>query len=292
MKRAAICVDASYLFAQGGIALSGAKKPRSVLLLDAQGVLNELNSVVQSKAPGCPVLRVYWYDGALASRGPTLEQEQLAHLDNIKVRLGFINSAGQQKGVDSLTVTDLIELARLGAICDAVLLSGDEDVRIGVQIAQNYGVRIHLVGIAPSRGSQSKSLLQEVDTTTEWSTATVAKFLSVRSIPAVASPTTVATFTLPARSPAVSAAASQPAPTAALALAEKVASCFADTISDADVKSLIAYWATQRGVPPEFDGKLLARSRSDLGRDLDEIEKRFLRRKFADSVRSRGASLP
>jgi uncharacterized LabA/DUF88 family protein len=31
--------------------------------------------------------------------------------------------------------TDLIELARNHAISDAVLLSGDEDLRIGVQIA-------------------------------------------------------------------------------------------------------------------------------------------------------------
>jgi uncharacterized LabA/DUF88 family protein len=178
MKRAVICVDAGYLFAQGSVALTGTKQRREFLALDSGGVVFELTQVAAAKAPGSQVLRIYWYDGALGSR-LTLEQDQLAHLDNVKVRLGFINSVGQQKGVDSLIVTDLIELARLGAICDAVLLSGDEDVRIGVQIAQNYGVRVHLLGIAPSRGSQSKALLQEADSTSEWDAAAVAKFRAI-----------------------------------------------------------------------------------------------------------------
>ena len=50
---------------------------------------------------------------------------------------------------------------------DALVVSGDEDVRVGVQVAQSYGVRVHLLGIVPARGSQSKQLLQESDTTAE-----------------------------------------------------------------------------------------------------------------------------
>ena len=65
----------------------------------------------------------------------------------MKLRLGQLNSEGQQKGVDSLIVTDLIELARNKAISDAVVLTGDEDIRVGVQIAQSLGVRVHLLGI-------------------------------------------------------------------------------------------------------------------------------------------------
>jgi uncharacterized LabA/DUF88 family protein len=79
----------------------------------------------------------------------------LAHLDNVKVRLGFVNSVGEQKGVDSLIVTDMIALARNRAVSDAVLVSGDEDLRVGVQQAQEFGVRVHLVGIKPSGGNQS-----------------------------------------------------------------------------------------------------------------------------------------
>jgi hypothetical protein len=35
MKRTVICVDAGYLFAQGSVALSGTKQPRTLLVLDA-----------------------------------------------------------------------------------------------------------------------------------------------------------------------------------------------------------------------------------------------------------------
>jgi uncharacterized LabA/DUF88 family protein len=177
MHRTAIFVDAGYLFAQGSTALTSAKKPRSDLQLNGTAAIAELGAVVLAKTGRAELLRVYWYDGAIGFKGPTLEQTALAHMDNVKLRLGFVNSMGQQKGVDSLIVTDLIDLARNQAITDAVLLSGDEDVRIGVVIAQSFGVRVHLIGIHPSRGSQSKQLLQEADTTTEWDATTVAKFV-------------------------------------------------------------------------------------------------------------------
>jgi hypothetical protein len=63
---------------------------------------------------GVPLLRVYWYDGT--STRPTPQHLTLAHLQNVKVRLGFVNSMGEQKGVDSLIVTDMINLARNRAI--------------------------------------------------------------------------------------------------------------------------------------------------------------------------------
>jgi uncharacterized LabA/DUF88 family protein len=283
MKRVAICVDAGYLFAQGSAALVGAKQSRSTLILDAAAALAELQAVAERKAVNASLLRTYWYDGVFPARGQTLEQEQLAHLDNVKVRLGFINSAGQQKGVDSLIVADLIELARLGGVCDVVLLSGDEDVRVGVQIAQNYGVRVHLVGITPSRGSQSKALLQEVDTTTEWDKATVEKFLSVRSLPAPTVPAVSATgATLASTIP--SGLAGPPVGNAKI---KNVAETLAKALNEADVKGLAAYWTTQRGLPPEFDGKLLALSREAINRDLDLRERRFARAEFTSAVESR-----
>lgn len=290
MDRTAIFIDAGYLFAQGSVALAGTKQPRTLLVLDPAAVLAALTAFAESKVPGHDLLRIYWYDGALGLR-PTLEQEQLAHLDSVKVRLGFINSAGQQKGVDSLIVTDLIELARLGAICDVVLLSGDEDVRVGVRIAQNYGVRVHVLGITPSRGSQSKALLQEADTTSEWDAPTVEKFLSIRSVapgtpgaPALPSATIMATASKVRRPPTVIQSADHPPATAAQL--EQAIDAFVATLSEGDIKSLIAYWATSKGVPPEFDGRLLAKSRTELARDLDNDEKRFARSKFSDAVRA------
>ena len=135
MAVVAVFVDAGYLFAQGSTALTGSKKPRADLRLNETAIMAELTAMAQSKTLGASLLRVYWYDGAPTSR-LTLEHAALAHMDYIKLRLGLVTGRGQQKGVDSLIVTDLIELARNHAITDALVLSGDEDIRIGVQIAQ------------------------------------------------------------------------------------------------------------------------------------------------------------
>jgi hypothetical protein len=122
MSRVAVFVDAGYVFAQGSILLAGRKLPRGETSLDHAGAIASFATFAERVA-GAALLRVYWYDGT--STGPTAQHLTLAHLDNVKVRLGFVNSVGEQKGVDSLIVTDMITLARNRAICDAVLVSGD-----------------------------------------------------------------------------------------------------------------------------------------------------------------------
>jgi hypothetical protein len=94
--------------------------------LNSAAALAALKTLALEKATGCRLLRIYWYDGSASGR-LSLDQSALASADDVKLRLGQINSVGQQKGVDSLIVTDLIELARNGAMSDALLLSGDED---------------------------------------------------------------------------------------------------------------------------------------------------------------------
>lgn len=274
MTRVAVFVDAGYLFAQGSTALTGSKKGRTSLQLNETAALAALTETALEKTSGGSLLRVYWYDGAVNYRGPTLEQEALAKADNVKLRLGFINSHGQQKGVDSLIVTDLIDLARNRAISDAVLLSGDEDVRIGVQIAQSFGVRVHLLGIEPSRGSQSKQLLHEADTTTEWDKATVAKFLVVKSIePGATSAEKLDTNE------------KESIPTQASDLEGAIFSVI-DTLlkelSSEELQKLKLHFDDRPNVPPEYDGKLLARCRAAIGRDLDSAEKKRLRNAFKE----------
>lgn len=178
MDRVAVFVDAGYLFAQGSVALSGKKATRSGLDFDHNKAISAISELSQ-KVTGLPLLRIYWYDGT--STGPTAQHLSLAHMSGVKVRLGFVNTSGEQKGVDSLIVTDMINLARNRAMSDAVLLSGDEDLRVGVQQAQEFGVRIHLLGVRPSRGGQSLFLLQEADTTIEWGPDDLSPFLSVKS---------------------------------------------------------------------------------------------------------------
>lgn len=180
MDQVAVFVDAGYLFAQGSVALFGEKLRRGEILLDEIAAIRAMTEFAQRQS-GCRLLRIYWYDGT--SSGPSAQHAAIAYLDNTKVRLGFVNSMGEQKGVDSLLVTDMITLARNRSMTDAVLIAGDEDLRVGVQQAQEYGVRVHLVGIKPARGSQSTFLLQEADTSTEWDSATLAQFLSRKSLP-------------------------------------------------------------------------------------------------------------
>ena len=220
--------------------------------------------------------------GLLGLARLTTSQAQLAELDDVKLRLGFVNSAGEQKGVDSLIVTDLIELARLNSIAEAVLLSGDEDVRVGVQIAQNYGVRVHLLGIIPSRGSQSPQLIQEADTCTEWQAATIASFLSVRAI----SPNPLK---YPAQPPAVAAPVSPAEDTRPLETIERLVQTFVAALSAPDIQGILAYWKTERGIPAEFDGKLLPSCRTALGRNLEPNETKHMRSCFQRLVRNRPA---
>ena len=67
--------------------------------------------------------------------------------------------AGQQKGVDSLIVRDLMVLAGRRAISTAFLLGGDEDLREGVREAQDLGIEVVLLGIEPVSGSNLSDLL-------------------------------------------------------------------------------------------------------------------------------------
>jgi len=157
-----------------------------------------------------------------------------------------------QKGVDSLIVTDLIELARNHAITDAVILSGDEDIRIGVQIAQSFGVRVHLVGIVPSRGSQSMNLLQESDTTTEWDVPIISKFLSVKA--SAITPPSIAAVSTAASSAAGSSVKIDAATTAAI---DTVIAAITGALDTSAITGIKTYWKTAYGVPHEYDGKLL-----------------------------------
>lgn len=291
MNRVAVFVDAGYLFAQGSSAIAGSKKSRSELSLDPLKILGLLKNLAIEKAPGCSLLRISLYDGVTFSGKPTNDQSLLAECDDVKLRLGVINSHGQQKGVDSLIVTDLIELARQKSISDALLLSGDEDIRVGVQIAQTYGVRVHLFGIHPSRGSQSRLLMQESDTTTEWLPETVSGFLRILTDQdaRVGRPERVAAET-PKRAP--KRAGSDEAPNAPLIeepLAE-TAKTMASDLTQADLMGLEAFWKTERGVPQDIDKRLLRLSRERLERLLDSGELKILRSNFREAASKRLAA--
>lgn len=269
MDRIAIFVDAGYLFAQGSAAIMGSRQPRRLVDLDIATTVAELKAAAD-RVSGLPLLRVYWYDGASAYRGRTEEHNRIAQVPDVKLRLGIVNSAGEQKGVDSLIVTDMIDLARNKAMADALLLSGDGDLLPGMVIAQSFGVRVHLLGIEPSRASQSPQLLDEADTTAEWGREVVTRILSFRP-----------PETTPSLPPPVAATA----PVAARPLPAIVAD-FVAALPPDDRTRIAALDGPSPVIPRDIDSRLLGTCGKLLGRDLDADEKRAMRRLAIQQARA------
>ena len=150
MNRFVVMVDAGYLLRQSIEVVSNrASTSRADLeIVDPDGLINALLEKSRStlNLSGKELLRVYWYDGVIAN-GLTPQQRSLIKVNDVQFRAGTINGQGKQKGVDSLIITDLIELTSYRAISDAVLVTGDSDLAVGIEIAQKRGVRIAVLGL-------------------------------------------------------------------------------------------------------------------------------------------------
>ncbi|MGW7066432.1 NYN domain-containing protein [Streptomyces sp. NPDC054855] len=183
----AIFVDAGYVYAAAG-RLAVGTEDRRAFDLDAEGLIEAFIDKARTIFADSRLLRVYWYDGA-RRRIHTVEQQSIAELPDVKVRLGNLNANNQQKGVDSLIRTDLESLARHRAISDAALIGGDEDLVSAVEAAQGYGARVHLWGIEAAEGrNQAEPLLWEVDSQRTFDLDFFKPYVSRRSV------TTYATY--------------------------------------------------------------------------------------------------
>lgn len=267
MDRTAVFIDAGYLFGAGSTLIAKEALSRSALKLDCDAVLELLKQLV-TEVTGLPILRVYWYDGT--ANGPTPQHKELGYKPSVKLRLGFVNQQGQQKGVDSLIVTDMINLARNRAMSDVLLMTGDDDIRVGVQQAQEFGVRVHLLGISPARGNQSGYLVQEADSLRELDLAEVQSFLT-RSVQASEAP-----------------APSSDGSIEALARLAEIARHVAETLSAEDLAAVKNEKALT--VPKFVDRLLLKECTNELGgRLLTELEKTHARAAFREGCHARGA---
>jgi hypothetical protein len=138
-------VDAGWFLAEAAQALA------------SRGVSSEVSCSYRDLVPalarlavehtGLPLLRVYWYDAASGAH------EEIACLPNVKLRLG------------RLLAPDLTALARERAIADALVVSGDEDIREGIAAAQALGVRVTLAAVATTEGRTglASGLIHEAD---------------------------------------------------------------------------------------------------------------------------------
>lgn len=260
MTQIAVFVDSGYLFAQGSVLLSGVRQARRALRLDVKRVLRALFTARQVVAKDARLLRVYWYDGVPRGQGLSAQQDEMATAPYVKLRLGIMRADGGQKGVDSLIVLDLIELARNRAITDALIVSGDEDIRAGVVVAQNHGVRVHLLSVGAARGSQSPDLVREADTLTEWTREDIAAFLDV--------------------------ATEERAESGDAVMEAEIATTIA-TLPPSEAAAVVQQWASgPPRIPPELDRITLGRIKAALGRELDEDERKRYRQSFVAALRA------
>ena len=161
LGRYAVLVDAGYLMSSAGELVLGTSRRRE-MTIDVVGLIGSVMQRVVEHF-GSDLVRIYWYDAA-RDRVPTVQQRQIAALPHVKLRLGNVNRAGVQKGVDALLRVDLVGLSSTGAVRDVVLLAGDEDMLEAVESAQANGVRVHLWGVEPPFGvNQSERLVWECD---------------------------------------------------------------------------------------------------------------------------------
>jgi len=262
MNRIAVFVDAGYFYASASELLFGTPLRRGELRL-ANAEFAQYLAQVAETIGGCPLLRIYWYDGT--NSGPTAAHLAMAYLDNVKLRLGFVNQSGEQKGVDGLIFSDLTNLARNRAISDALLLAGDEDLRVGVQQAQEHGIRVHLLGVEPKdpSGNQSAALQREADTRRQLDDAALGQFLFRREY--------AGTPVAEAEAAAVDADVAHN-----LARMQELANEYAATL-DTTQRELILALPERTPLPHELDRELLLRASELLGRKLEEAEKRTLR---------------
>jgi len=267
VDRCAVFVDAGYVFASGGLLCHNTRK-RGELALDEVQLLSWLCREAQAHSK-VEVLRTYWYDGA-RSGIPTESQKRIAARPGVKLRLGRVNGAGQQNGVDALIYRDLITLATERAITDAYLLSGDEDLREGVKAAQDRGVRVTLIGIpAPSGFNQSEELCWEVDDQLTLDKSDLSGFLEL-----IAQPTPAA-GAQPQSSPSAAGAA------------------FASTwLSSSDPATAAALLAERPRIPTPLDAELMRSAESEMQVSLrnDQDAKREVRRAFWEAIATGSAS--
>ncbi|MDR0673935.1 MAG: NYN domain-containing protein [Zoogloeaceae bacterium] len=279
MDRYAIFVDAGYFFAAGAQAAFRQNVSRRQVTLKSSpaAMVADLCSRTRPVVNNLPLLRAYWYD---ATPGPRLSMEQmaLAMLPGVKLRIGVLNSMGRQKGVDSLIVTDIIDLARNRAIADAVLMTGDEDLRVAVQVAQSFGVRVHLLGAGDITRNVSDFLQMEADSVTSLEDRWFASHLELNNafIPA------------PQNNglPESEADEEEFIEAAELSIHEIL-----EYVDPDQMAQLGQHFSFQNFVPPEYDRRLVAMVSTSLnGRKLSTDEIRNLRTLFVSTVKKRNAA--
>ena len=280
MNRYVVMVDAGYLLRQAVEMLSQrSSSSRADLDIPDPAALMDM-LLAQSRATldlaGKELLRIYWYDGVMA-HGLTAQQKAIMQVDDLQFRAGTIDWRGHQKGVDSLIVSDLIELTTHHAICDAVLVTGDSDLAVGMELAQRRGVRIGVLGVEDLAAGVAHHQSFEITTRADRVGRLGRTELQavVRYVPGAAA---AAAYTYPGLDPRASQLPLDLDTKAQIAASVQVFSAqlalpLADVVDP----------STHR-IDAAVDKALLQHVFGTLGRKLSEAEKVFIRQVFRDGA--------
>jgi uncharacterized LabA/DUF88 family protein len=161
----AVYVDVGYLLASAATRVTGSSL-RSGIEVDYPGLIAGLVAQVEADS-GLPLLRVNWYDSGARSGGqPDYHQDQIGVLPRIKLRLGRLSYAGEQKGVDVRLGLDMALQGRARVADVVYLVSGDDDLTEAVEEAQSAGVQVVLLSVPGLNGhghAVSKHLRRAAD---------------------------------------------------------------------------------------------------------------------------------
>ena len=161
----AVYVDVGYLLASAATRVTGSSL-RSSVEVDYPGLVRRLVEQVETDS-GLPVLRVNWYDSGSRPGGqPDHQQDLIGLLPRVKLRLGRLSYAGEQKGVDVRLGLDLALQGRARVADVVYLVSGDDDLTEAVEEAQGAGVQVRLLSVPGVHGTShavSKHLRRAAD---------------------------------------------------------------------------------------------------------------------------------
>jgi uncharacterized LabA/DUF88 family protein len=165
MTDAILMVDAGFLIQS--LVIHAGQKDRSEVAVDYAAIAEALADLAEEET-GTKLLRQIWYDPARDSR-PRPEHRALAAVPGVQVQLGWsvrLNDGQiRQKAVDSLIVRDAMRAAYRDTVKTLVLVAGDGDLVPGFREASDFGLAIHLWGVASENRmfSQSEELIALAD---------------------------------------------------------------------------------------------------------------------------------
>ncbi len=286
MDRYAIFVDAGYLMSQSLRILSGKESAaRSELrVLNPAELIADLMKRAEGAFGHSRLLRTYWYDGV--GNSMTAEQISIAVLPDVQFRAGTIHNK-KQKGVDSRIVHDLFELASNHAIADAMVVTGDGDLAVGIEFAQRRGMRVALLsvedipnGISANRHPELSYLADRQLTIGKVEVEKLfrheppsAKAVPQPALAVAAPPPVVVAVPLPV-----------PAPGKAHSVEETLELVVKQLVAELPAATVATSLNAAGGIVGAIDKKLLFNAKTALARLLETSERNLLRKMFTESV--------